>query len=86
MKTVKIFEGVELQALSGEDDLQIQKQLAKQLGVRQQAVSDRPREIRKIQKIDRWVPPELNDREMEKRKNTRDICTLGTKGSRFCVV
>ena len=38
-KTTKKFEGVDLQALLNEGDSQTQKQLAEQLGVRQQPVS-----------------------------------------------
>ena len=45
----------------------------KQLGVGQLAVSNRSREMEKIQKTSRWVPHESNDREMEDRKITRDI-------------
>ena len=42
---------MELRALLDEDDSQIQKQLAEQLGVSQQAVSNRLRDMEKIQKI-----------------------------------
>ena len=56
-----------------EEDSQTQKQLAEQMSVSQQAASNRLREMGKIQKTGRWVPHELNDRKMEKRKNTRDI-------------
>jgi len=58
---------VELQALLDEDDSQTQKQLSEQLSVSQQAVSNRLREIGKIQKVVRWVPYELNERQMERR-------------------
>ena len=52
-----------------EDDSQ--KQLAEQLSVsHQQAVSNHLREMGKIQKVGRWVPHELNERQMERRKNT----------------
>ena len=61
---------MELQALLDEDDSQTQEQLVEQLGVSQQAVSDRLREMGKIQKSGGWVPHELNDGQMEKRKNT----------------
>ena len=64
---------MELQALLDEDDSQTQKQLAEQLGVNQQAVSNRPGEMGKNQKSDRCVSFELNDRQMEKRENTFDI-------------
>jgi len=41
---------VELQALLDEDDSQTQKQLVEQLSVSQQAISNRLREMGKIQK------------------------------------
>ena len=44
---------VELQALLDEDDSQTQKQLAEQLSISQQAVSNRLREMGKIQKVGR---------------------------------
>jgi len=72
-KPPKKYEDVELQALLDEDDSQTQKQFAEQLSVSQQAVSNRLREIGKIQKIGRWVPHELNERQMERRKNTCEI-------------
>ena len=43
---------------------------AEQLGVSQQTVSNRLREMGKIQKTGRWVPHELNDLQMEMHKNT----------------
>ena len=55
------------------------KQLAEQLGASQKAVFNRLREMRKIQKTGRWVPLELNDRQMEKGKNTRDILLVHYK-------
>ena len=70
-KTAKKFEDVELQVLLDEDDSQ--KQLVEQLDVSQQAVSNRVREMEKIQETDKWVPHELNDKKMKKRKNTCNI-------------
>jgi len=64
---------VELQPLLDEDDSQTQKQLAEQLSVNQLAVSNRLREMGKIQIIGRWVPHELNERQMERHKNTCEI-------------
>jgi len=54
-KPLKKYEDVELQALLDEDDSQTQKQLAEQLSVSQQAVSNRLRKMEKIQKVGRWV-------------------------------
>jgi len=64
---------VELQALLDEDDSQTQKQLAEQLSVSQQAVSNRLQQMRKLQKVSRWVLHKLNERQMERRKNTCEI-------------
>ena len=64
---------IELKVLLDEDDSQTQKQLVEQLDVRKQAVSNRLREIGKIQKTDRWLPHELNNMKMKKYENTCDI-------------
>ena len=53
MENAAKFKDVESQA-SLEDDSQTQRQLAEQLGVSQQSVSNRVREMGKIQKSDRW--------------------------------
>jgi len=58
-KPPKKYEDVELQALLDEGS-QTQKQLAEQLSVSQQAVSNR--EMEKIQKVDKWVLYELKER------------------------
>ena len=57
------LEDEEFQALLDEDDTQSQKMLAEQLGV-QPAISMRLRAMGKIQKVGKWVPHELNDRQM----------------------
>ena len=64
------FENLEL---LDEDDSQTQKQLTEQLGVSQQVVYNRLREMGKIRNNGRWVSHELNDRKMEKRKHSCDI-------------
>ena len=51
-KPPKEFEDVELQALLDGDDAETRKQFAEQLVVSQQAVSNRPRKMKKIQKTD----------------------------------
>lgn len=63
----------QLQALLDEDDIQSQKMLDEQLGVTQPAISMRLRAMGKVQKIGKWVPHELNDRQMERRQNTCQI-------------
>jgi len=66
----KKYEDVELQALLDENDSQTQKQLlAEQLSVSQQAASNRLREMGKIQKVGRWMPQELNERDREAQKH-----------------
>ena len=72
-----------MQALLNEDYSQIQKLLAEQLNVGQQAVSNRLQKMGKIQKTARLIPRELNDREMEKRKNTCDILLARYKSKSF---
>jgi len=46
---------------------------AKQLDVFQAAISMRLHAMGKVQKIGKWVPHELNDRQMERRQNTCQI-------------
>lgn len=69
----KKFEDAELQALLDQDDTLSQKILGEQLGVSQKAISDRLRAMGKIQKSGKWVPHELNDRQMERRLNICEI-------------
>ena len=62
-----------MQAFLDEDDTQSQKMLAEQLSVSQAAISMRLHIMEKVQKIGKWVPHELNDRQMERRQNTCQI-------------
>jgi len=57
--------------------------LAEQLGVSQAAISMRLHAIGKIQKIGKWVPHELNDRQMERRQNTCQILLARQKRKLF---
>ena len=66
------------------DDTQSQKMFAEQLGVSQAAISMRLHAMGKVQKIGKWVPHELNDRQMERRQNTCQIL-LAKKESRSCI-
>ena len=66
-KPSKKFEYSELQALLDEDDAQTQ-QLADQLNVTREAISILLKSIRKIQKMGKWVPHELHERQQENRK------------------
>ena len=76
-RSVKIGPGrlrtCQLQAILDEDDTQSQKMLAEQLGVSQAAISMRLLAMGKVQKIGKWVPHELNDRQMERSQNTCQI-------------
>ncbi len=64
----KKFEDNGLQALLDEDETQTQQQLADQLNVTREAVS--MKSMGKIQKMGKWVPHELNERQQENRKYT----------------
>ncbi|UYV69602.1 CNOT6L [Cordylochernes scorpioides] len=61
------FEEAELQALLDEDSTQTQEKLAKQLQVSQGAVSLRLNSLEMTQKLSRWVPHELSERQQERR-------------------
>lgn len=69
----KKFEDSELQGLLDEDDSQTQQELADQLHVTQKAVSKRLKAMGKIQKMSKWVPHELNERQQENRKTTCEM-------------
>nr|KAF6341453.1 hypothetical protein mMyoMyo1_011884 [Myotis myotis] len=60
-------EDQQLQALD-EDACQTQKQLAERLNVAQQTISDRLQAMGKVLKEGKWVPHQLNERQMENRK------------------
>ena len=93
----KVFEDAELEALLEQDSCQNQEELARSLGVTQQAISKRLKAM--IQKQGNWVPYELKPREMLngvcllvnsclKGKDGRDFCIalrLGTK-NRFITI
>jgi len=57
--------------------------LAEQLGVPQAAISMRLHTMGKIQKIGKWMPHELNDRQMERRQNTCQILLARQKRKSF---
>ena len=64
---VKKFEDEELEALLDQDSCQTQEELAKSLGVTQQAISKRLKTLGYIQKQGHWVPYELKPRDVERR-------------------
>jgi len=63
----KVFEDAELEALLEQDSCQNQKELARSLGVTQQAISKLLKAMRMIQKQGNWVPYELKPRDVERR-------------------
>jgi histone-lysine N-methyltransferase SETMAR len=63
----KKFEDEQLEALLEEDVCQTQEELAKSLGVTQQAISLRLKAAGFIQKQGNWVPHELKPRDVERR-------------------
>lgn len=69
----KKFKDAELVNLLAQDNTQTQKQLATQLDVSQHAISDRLHAMGKVQVAGKWIPHELNERSIEKRKTTCEI-------------
>lgn len=64
------FEDAELESLLDEDSCQTQDELAETLGVTQQAISNRLKNMGMVQKLGTWVPYELKPRDVERR-----LCT-----------
>ena len=60
----KKFEDEELQALLDEEPTQSQQQLAQTLNVTRGTIYHRLKVMGKIQKYEKWVPHQLNDRQM----------------------
>ena len=56
----KVFEDAELEALLEQDSCRNQEELARSLGVTQQAISKRLKAKGMIQKQGNWVPYEVN--------------------------
>jgi len=79
----KKFEDSELQALLDEDDVQTQQQLADQSNVTRENVSIYLKSMGKIQKMRKWVPHELNERQQENRKTTCEMLLARYKRKSF---
>ena len=77
------FEGADLQALLDEDDSQTQQQLADQLNVAREAIPICLKVMGKIQKVGKWVPHELNERQQENRKATCEMLLTRYKRKSF---
>ena len=63
----KVFEDAELEALLEQDSCQNQEELARSLGVTQQAILKRLKTMGMIQKQGNWMPYELKPRDVERR-------------------
>ena len=82
-KPPKKFEDNGLQALLDENDAQTQQQLADQLNVTREVVSICLKSMGKIQKMGKWVPYELNERQQENRKTTCEMLLARYKRKSF---
>ena len=82
-RPAKKFEDSELQELLDEDDTQTQQQLAEQLNVARESISRRLKSMGKIQKMGKWVPHELNERQQENRKSTCEMLLARYKRKSF---
>lgn len=69
----KTFKDAELEALLDEDPCQTEKELSEQLNVTHQCVSQRLHALGLVQKLGNWLPHELKERDIERRKT---ICEL----------
>ena len=65
---IKKFEDEELETLLDQDSSQTQEQLEASLGVTQQAISHRLKALAFIQKQAHWVPHELTEGNVERRR------------------
>ena len=59
--------------------------MAKLLNVAQQTISNRLKAMRKIQKCRKWMPRELNDRQMENQKTHVKRGHYDTIESQYCI-
>lgn len=82
-KPPKKFEDAELQALLDQDSTQTERQLAEALNVTRACVSRRLHALGKIQKEGKWVPHELSERDIERRKIICEILLRRHKRKSF---
>ena len=69
----KIFEDKDLIAILNEDPCQSETQLTEALNVTQKCISKRLHRIGMVQKKGNWMPHDLTEREIERRKTICEI-------------
>ena len=75
----KKCEDVEWQALLDKNDTQIQQKMEKGLNVGHRTIFDRLHAMGKIQKARKWVPYQLYDKQIVKRKTVFEVLLSGIK-------
>ncbi|EGI66633.1 Mariner Mos1 transposase [Acromyrmex echinatior] len=81
----KVFEDAELEALLDQDSCQNQEELARSLGVTQQAISKLFKVMGMIQKQGNWVPYELKPRDVNGVCLLVNSCLKSKDGKDFCI-
>jgi len=81
----KVFEEAKLEALFEQDSCENQEELARSLGMTQQAISKRLKAMGMIQKQGNWVPYELKPRDVEWLCLLVNSCLKGKDGRDFCI-
>ena len=78
-----MYEDAELEGLLDQDSSQTQEELARTLGVTQQAISHRLNSSEMIQKQGNWIPYELTPRNVECRFSTCEMLLTRHKRKGF---
>ena len=81
----KVFEDAELEALLEQDSCQNQEELARSLGVTQEAISKRLKAMGMIQKQGNQVPYEFKPRDVERRLFACEQLFERQDGRDFCI-
>nr|KAF6387346.1 hypothetical protein mMyoMyo1_007855 [Myotis myotis] len=81
----KKFEDQQLQALLDEDACQTQELLSERVNVAQQTIPDHLQAMGNILKEGKWVPHQLNKRQMENRKIISKMLLQQHEESLFCI-
>ena len=82
-KPQKQFEDKDLRMLLDEDSCQTQSDLAAALNVTQKCISKRIEVLEMIRKLGNWVPHELTERSIERRKTICDVLLQRHKRKSF---